>query len=254
MKILRKIIEIDEELCDGCGACVPACHEGALEIIDGKARVVKEMYCDGLGDCIGECPRGALTIIEREADDYDHDAVNERLQKLGRPALEHNPLDRPAGGCPGSGMQTFEAASSPQTAQERSSALSHWPVQIELIPPHAPFLRDASLLVAADCVPVAFPDLHGRLLPGRRVMIGCPKFDDTDEYARKFLDIFSQNDIRDVTVAQMEVPCCSGLIRLVRWAVQQSGKNIPVTLLTISRQGEILPENSEKTESGLRQL
>ena len=193
MKITRKIIEIDEAKCNGCGLCANACAEGAIEIVDGKARIVKETYCDGLGACIGECPEGALTIVEREADAFDATAVEEHL-KGGK--VEKVPEEKVlACGCPSSHVQILAATPGPAApgcgnAGPTPSALSHWPVQIRLVPPTAPFLKGRSLLVAADCTPVACPDFHRDFLKDRAVLIGCPKFDDTDEYVAKFRDIF----------------------------------------------------------------
>ena len=190
MKILRKIIEIDEELCDGCGNCVTGCAEGALQIIEGKARVVSETYCDGLGACIGECPTGALRIIEREAASFDEKAAQQHVAKKELSSLQC--------GCPSTHIQTFgtisacEAANRPVNIGKASgeSSLAHWPVQIRLIPASAPFLKGANLLVLADCTAVAFPTLHRDLMKGKVVMMGCPKFDDVQNYISKFADIF----------------------------------------------------------------
>ena len=238
MKIMRKIIEIDEELCDGCGQCVTGCDEGALQIVDGKARVVSETFCDGLGACIGECPTGALTIVEREAAPFDETAVERRLAEQGQPAL--------ACGCPSNQIQTFaaispcEAANRPVTIGGGESSLTHWPVQIRLIPPTAPFLKWADLLVLADCTAVAFPALHQDLMKGRVVMMGCPKFDDVQEYVQKFADIFKTADIRSVTTAVMEVPCCSGLPLIVKRGMEAAGKDIPMEEVVISTRGETI--------------
>jgi len=197
MKIRRKIIEIDEGRCSGCGECATACAEGAIRIIDGKAKLIAETYCDGLGACLGECPEGALTITERESDEFD-----------------------PAADVP--------------------SALTHWPVQIRLIPPSAPFLWNADLLIAADCTPLAYAGFHRNLLPGKVVMLGCPKFDDVEEYVEKFTEIFRTAGIKSITVVDMEVPCCSKLPMLVRKAVSLSNKAIPLAEILISRRGAIL--------------
>ena len=242
MKTRRKIIEIDETKCSGCGICATACAEGAIEVTDGKARVVKETYCDGLGACIGECPEGALTIVEREAEVFDAAAVEEHL-KTGKetpgPTLEFLPC-----GCPSTHVQVFPAPSDvadpPAAGKATPSALSHWPVQIRLVPPAAPFLKGARLLVAADCAPVACPDFHRDFLKGRTVLIGCPKFDDTEEYARKFRDIFLTAGIKDVTVLIMEVPCCSRLPLVVKEGMTLSGKKIPVEVVVVSARGEIV--------------
>ncbi|SEM54503.1 4Fe-4S binding domain-containing protein [Syntrophus gentianae] len=226
MKTKRKIIEIDEELCNGCGQCVSACAESALALVDGKARVVSDNLCDGLGACIGECPTGALKIVEREADEFDHSAVEMARR------------------CPSSQV-VVSFPSVVTSAESRPSTLSHWPVKIRLVPEGAPFLKGADLLVVADCVPVAFPDLHGKLLPGRTVMVGCPKFDETDAYVEKFAGIFRNAGLKRVTVAIMEVPCCSGLPRIVRRAMDLAGKNIPLDIVVISRQGKIIDEGKK---------
>lgn len=244
MKVKRKIIEIDENLCDGCGQCVPACAEGAIEIIDGKARLVSERYCDGLGACLGECPTGALRIVEREAEDFDEHAVEEYLkekektQKMEIPTL--------ACGCPSTQVQSFspattcEEANIPKEHKPLHSALSHWPVQIRLVPPTAPFLKGADLLVVADCVPVAYPSLHADFLKGRVVLVGCPKFDDVEDYIKRFEDIFRIAEIKSVTTMVMEVPCCSGLPIIVKRGMTQAGKEIPFEQVIISRRGDII--------------
>ncbi len=245
MKIKRKIIKIDDELCDGCGNCVVGCAEGALQIIDGKARVVAEKFCDGLGACIGDCPTGALEIIEREADEFDEKAVEVHLATLTEKTPEGHSA-APAG-CPSSRVEMLTPMSSCQQANvpatfsaDQKSALSHWPVQIRLIPPDAPFLKGASLLVVADCVAVAFPSLHQDFLPGKAVMMGCPKFDDVDMYIDKFAQIFAVAGIRDITVLVMEVPCCSGLPMMVQKGIEKAGQTIPLKQIVISTRGEIL--------------
>ncbi len=241
MKINRKIIEIDEELCNGCGQCVPSCAEGALQIIDGKARLVSEVYCDGLGACLGECPTGALKIVEREADDFDEKAVEERMKTLDR----ENP-DEQAGVCPSAVPQSFlsgiscKKANEPVNQESADSALSHWPVQIRLVPPNALFLKGADLLVVADCAALAYAGLHRDFIVGKAVMMGCPKFDNAQEYIQKFTDIFNTADIKSITVPVMEVPCCQGLPVIIQKALEQSGKHIPLTRVVISRQGEII--------------
>jgi len=239
MKILRKIIEIDEELCDGCGQCVTGCEEGALKVINGKAKVVSETFCDGLGACIGECPTGALTIVEREAAPFDEEAARRHVaRQQGEPAL--------ACGCPSTHIQTFttlspcDAANRPAEIGGGTSALTHWPVQIRLIPPTAPFLKGADLLVLADCTAVSFPTLHRDLLPGKVVMMGCPKFDDVQDYVNRFADIFRTAGIRSVTTVVMEVPCCSGLPSIVRRGMEAAGVDIPLEEVMLSTRGEIL--------------
>lgn len=243
MKVMRKIIKINEELCDGCGQCVPSCAEGAIQIIDGKARLVEEKYCDGLGACMGECPRGALKIIEREAEDFDAEAVDAYLHLKKQKKSEERIMSC---GCPSTQIESFNRPKSPLETNTRViqttsvSELSHWPVQIRLVPPTAPFLRNAHLLVLADCTAVAYPDLHRDFLGGKAVMMGCPKFDNAEEYIHKFSAIFEKADIKRITVLIMEVPCCSGLPVIVEKALAASGKKIPVEKIVISNRGEIL--------------
>jgi NAD-dependent dihydropyrimidine dehydrogenase PreA subunit len=243
MKVIRKIIKIDEDLCNGCANCVPACAEGALEIIDGKARVIADIYCDGLGACLGECPTGALTIEERQADEFDEHAVEEMLAAQEKPAAAPKVLPMAAGGCPSSRMvHNFgsAAAAAPMAGEPVESALSHWPVQIMLVPPTAPFLKGADLLVLADCVPVAFPTLHRDFLHGKRVMLGCPKFDNAEAYIDKFAQICKQSGIRSITSVVMEVPCCAALPVIVQKGMQRSGVKLPLEEVVISVRGQIL--------------
>ncbi len=244
MKVKRKIIQIDEEKCDGCGQCVPACAEGSLELVDGKVRVVSENLCDGLGACLGECPNGALRIIKREAEEFDEEAVEEYLaEKEKQEKLQNRMI---GGGCPSARIQQFDRAPSPERSRPAPveaadrSALAHWPVQIRLVPPTAPFLRGAELLVLADCVPVAFPTLHRDFLEGKAVMMGCPKFDDAQSYIDKFTQIFQTAAIKNVTIVVMEVPCCSGLPTIVRKGLEASGQTIPVEEIVVSTKGAIL--------------
>jgi NAD-dependent dihydropyrimidine dehydrogenase PreA subunit len=255
MKTVRKIIEIDEELCDGCGNCVPSCAEGALKIVDGKARVIAEIYCDGLGACLGECPMGALKIVERPAEEFDEQAVEEHLAK-------HKEKIQPApvfsGGCPSASVQSFgtpksSAASglhvepsNADAADPTQSALSHWPVQIMLVPPTAPFLKGADLLVLADCVPVAFPTVHRDFIKGKAVTMGCPKLDNAQYYIEKFAQIFKESGIKSITSVIMEVPCCGGLPIIVKKAMQMAGVNIPMQEVIISTRGEILQRTQVK--------
>jgi Pyruvate/2-oxoacid:ferredoxin oxidoreductase delta subunit len=235
MKTLRKIIEIDEDRCDGCGLCVPSCAEGAIRIVNGKARLAAEKLCDGLGACLGECPRDAIRIVEKEAEDFDENA-----------AVEQAPPRLSASGCPSAHIQSFGKTREPAAGASQAepgvipSALGHWPVQIRLVPPHAPFLRNADLLIAADCTPLAYGDFHRDFLKGRVVMMGCPKFDDMALYEDKFRQIFQQAEINSVTVLVMEVPCCQGLPALVKKTLQESGKKIPVEIVTLGLQGKIL--------------
>lgn len=243
-KVTRKVIEIDEERCDGCGLCVPACAEGAIQIIDGKAKLVADRFCDGLGACLGDCPNDALRVIERDAEEFDEEAVEQHLKAIGPPrAAAHQTL---ACGCPSSQVRTFQAdkacamAAETLGADRSVSALTHWPVQIRLIPPTAPFLKGADLLVLADCVGVAYPGLQGDLLAGRVVMMGCPKFDDTEEYIEKFKEVFKTAKPLSVTLAIMEVPCCSGLAYIVKEALKASGVSIPVEEVVVGVRGERL--------------
>ncbi len=244
MKTQRKIIQIDEKKCDGCGLCVPACAEGAIEVVGGKAKLVAEIYCDGLGACLGECPRGALKIIEREADDFDAAAVEKYM--TSKKAAEPQEVPTMACGCPSSqilnlaSLKPYRKANRTGAETVAVSALSHWPVQIRLVPPTAPFLKNSDLLVVADCVPVAYPQLHADFLEGRVVLIGCPKFDEAEAYVHRFAEIFQKSHIRSVTVLVMEVPCCQGLPEIVRKGMKAAGATIPLEKVIIGRTGEIL--------------
>jgi Pyruvate/2-oxoacid:ferredoxin oxidoreductase delta subunit len=250
MKLTRKIIQIDEETCDGCGNCVIGCAEGALAIVEGKAKVISDNLCDGLGACIGECPRDALKIIEREAEAFDEAAVEAHLAaRKESPQSGGSEQPGTACGCPSTQIQTFSARcpssrveARAASEQEGASALSHWPVQIQLIPPHAPFLKGADLLVLADCVPVAFPSLHQDLLKGKVVMIGCPKFDDADAYIEKFTAIFKTAGVKSVTTAVMEVPCCAGLPWMVEKGLAAAKTRIPYSQVVVSTRGEIVEQ------------
>lgn len=236
---VREIVLIDEEKCDGCGKCVPACAEGAIQIIDGKARVVNEMYCDGMGACLGTCPLGAITIVKREAPPFDERAVQQHLARLAASpapaAAHHHPGGSP---CPGSAIQQLGA--SPATGSpslevsEVPSQLSHWPVQLMLVPPGAPFLKGADLLICADCVPFVMPDFHRRYLAGRAVVVGCPKLDNLDFYFEKLKMIFAEAAPRRITVAQMEVPCCGGISQAV---IKARNEIIPRTVTEVHTLG-----------------
>jgi Pyruvate/2-oxoacid:ferredoxin oxidoreductase delta subunit len=228
----RNIIRIDEEKCDGCGLCATACAEGAIAILDGKARLVSETYCDGLGACLSECPRGAITIEQRAADAFDAAAVETRLRGQRAPAP-------PPCACPGSGARALDPAPAVASAPQPSQ-LRNWPVQIHLVPVRAPYLDGARLTIAADCTPFAYPDFHARFLAGRVVLIGCPKLDDAGAYEEKLTVLFRENAIRDVEVAIMEVPCCGGLARLVTGALAASGKEIPLRLTRVGLRGDLL--------------
>jgi ferredoxin len=244
MKVKRKIIQIDENKCDGCGLCVPACAEGAIQIIDGKAKLVAEKYCDGLGACLGECPRDALTIVECEAEEFDMISVEQHVKSGETARIQETPTM--ACGCPSALIQSFESLTLCQKANEPAqqtcsvSALSHWPVQIRLVPPTAPFLKGADLLVAADCTPVAYPRFHDDFLKGKIVLMGCPKFDDGEVYANKFAQIFHEADVKSVTVLVMEVPCCQGLPGIILKGMDRAGKKIPLEKVVIGRNGEVL--------------
>lgn len=227
----RKIIKIDEEACNGCGACANACHEGAIEMVNGKARLTREHYCDGLGDCLPACPTGAITFEEREAPAYDEAAV---LASKQQKAAVHT-------GCPG--MQTRQmnraaAKEAPATASVPSQ-LGQWPCQIKLVPTKAPYFAGAKLLLAADCTAYAYANIHRDFMKGKVTLIGCPKLDSVD-YSEKLTAIIRDNDIQSVTVLRMEVPCCGGLEQAAKKALQQSGKFIPWQVVTLSIEGEIL--------------
>jgi len=204
----RKIVQINESLCDGCGNCIPKCAEGALQIVNGKATIVKDFYCDGLGACLGHCPQGAITIIEREAENFNEEAARNHTRKA-------------------------------EVKVDKKPALLQWPLKLNLVPLEAPFFEKADLLIAADCAPVACSDFRGSLLSGKRIVIGCPKFDDARAYAQKLGEILKRNDIASITIAHMEVPCCSALKWAVDKAVETSGKQIPIKRYVITIGGEI---------------
>jgi len=242
MKRVRKIIEIDEEKCTGCGQCIIACAEGALELVNGKARMVGEVYCDGLGACLGECPEGALTIVERPAQDFDQAAVEERLESLKAPAGTAEPFPL-ACGCPSSMTMSLQPAASPGQAEAESS-LGHWPIKLQLLGPAAPFLQDADLLLLADCAAAAFPNLHQRLLPGRVVALGCPKLDDLEAHIQRLAEIIGQAELRSLTVVHMEVPCCRGFVFAAEQALKRAGKDLPLGRIMISRTGQIMEQEN----------
>lgn len=248
MKMLRKIIKIDEDKCNGCGLCVSACAEGALQIVNGKAKLVSESYCDGLGACIGDCPENALIIEEREVNPFDEIAVEKHQAEQSAPQIpnqKHEPL---ACGCPGSAMRTFQPSAlhqlknknEPQNFSKQSSQLRHWPVQLMLVPPTAPFLKGADLLICADCVPFAFPNFHSEYLKDKAVLVGCPKLDNLEYYAAKLKEIFAFAKPSKVTVLRMEVPCCGGIAQAVVNAAQKVNPTLPVEIHTIGIQGELL--------------
>lgn len=226
--MIRKIITIDEGKCNGCGLCAEACHEGAIGMMDGKAKLLRDDYCDGLGDCLPVCPTGAITFEEREAAEYDEAAVSARMAAAGK--------SPPAGGCPGSNAHTVKRE--PASAQ---SELMQWPVQIKLVPVNAPYLNGANLLVSADCAAYAYGNFHGRFMKNKVTIIGCPKLDAAD-YSEKLAEIVRGNNIKSVTVVRMEVPCCGGIQHAVVAALKNSGKMIPWQVATISTDGNILEE------------
>ena len=233
----RRIIEIDENKCNGCGACAAACHEGAIAMVDGKARLMRDDYCDGLGDCLPACPTGAITFVEREAAAYDEQAVMENKQRKMRKEGMTLPC-----GCPGSQSRKIQRQDAPavETPQaQQMSRLSQWPVQIKLVPVEAPWFNGARLLIAADCTAYARADFHQRFMRGRITLIGCPKLDEGD-YAEKLTEILRRNDIRELTIVRMDVPCCGGMQRAAETALRQSGKFIPWQVVTLGRDGNIL--------------
>jgi len=276
----RKIIKIDEEKCNGCGLCIPNCPEGALQVIDGKARLISDLFCDGLGACVGHCPKGAITIEEREAEEYDERKVMENIVEQGKNVIRahlehlkgHNqsdylrqaidflkeknielPFDEVEGhsehahgfsSCPSAKIMDFrkkeEAAQEDKPFLKTQSQLKTWPVQLMLVPPFASYLNNTDLLITADCVPFAYADFHQDLLQGKVLLVGCPKLDDIKIYQGKLNQIIKQNNIKSITYAHMEVPCCFGLVNIIKEAISQSGKNIPFKETIISIKGERL--------------
>lgn len=236
--MLREIVRIDEEKCDGCGLCVPACAEGAIRIVDGKARLEADNLCDGLGACLGECPQGAIVIERRNADAFDEQAVAAHLGHAPDPA---QPEPAPRGGCPGAAVRqlTPGPVTSVGSPERRPSELRQWPVQLHLVPPTAPFLQDADLIVVADCVPFAYADVHRDFLRGRVVVVGCPKLDDGRAYLAKLTEMFSSNRLNSLTVLHMEVPCCGGLLALVRQALAASGADVKLQSVVIGIDGNL---------------
>ncbi|MDH5418803.1 MAG: 4Fe-4S binding protein [Candidatus Bathyarchaeota archaeon] len=238
--VLRSIVKIDEEKCTGCGLCIPACAEGALKIVDGKAKLVSDKYCDGLAACLGECPQGAITIEKREAEEFNEEAVEEHLKrKPSVPTVHHaHPIHQP---CPSAQVMHFERNRTEKEIVkipgETESMLTQWPVQLTLLPTNAPFFENADLLIAADCVPFAYANFHNEFLRGRKLVVGCPKLDDAEAYKKKLTEIFKQSNIKSVTVVNMEVPCCFRLYRLVKEALDSSGKTISLRQEIISIKG-----------------
>ena len=274
----RKIIKIDEEKCNGCSLCIPNCPEGAIQIIDNKARLVSDLFCDGLGACIGFCPQAAITIEERDAEEYDERKVMLNIIKQGKNVIkahlkhlkEHNQAryykeavgilqekgievslgkqvqgEKDLCGCPGAKIVDFRKKEEvfPETKNSNSPArsqLSHWPIQLMLVPAFAPYLNDSDLLIAADCVPFSYADFHENLLKGKILLVGCPKFDNLELYQEKISQIIKINNINSITYAHMEVPCCFGLVNIIRTAILESGKDIPFKEAVISIKGELM--------------
>ena len=236
--MIRKIIRIDEEKCNGCGLCAEACHEGAIDIVDGKAKLVRENFCDGFGDCLPECPTGAISFEEREAPEYDEHAVKEAKE---RKSMEEKNHMQHGEGCPGSRQKQFDRSTEESHAPVSGlvSRLAQWPCQIKLLPEKAPFFDGAKLLIAADCTAYAYANMHEEFMKGKITVIGCPKLDDVD-YSEKLTRIIRDNDIKSVTIVRMEVPCCGGLQRAAETALRNSGKFIPWQVVTISIDGRIL--------------
>ena len=235
--MIRRIIQIDKEKCNGCGACAEACHEGAIAMVEGKAQLMRDDYCDGLGDCLPACPTGAIAFVEREAAAYDEKAVMENKQRKMRKEGMTLPC-----GCPGSHsrkIQHAEAVGAEPARTEQTSRLSQWPVQIKLAPVNAPYFDGARLLIAADCTAYAYAAFHERFIKGHITLVGCPKLDSVD-YSEKLTEIIRGNDIKSVTVFRMEVPCCGGLEQAVKKALQQSGRFIPWQVVTVAVDGRIL--------------
>lgn len=229
--MIRKIINIDQEKCNGCGACVSACHEGAIGLVDGKAKLLRDDYCDGLGDCLPTCPTGAITFVEREAADYDEKAVTEN--KLKKQEAAHH------GGCPGSRLSRIVHEHGIQNNVKAESQLSQWPVQIKLVPINAPYFDGADLLIAADCTAFAYGNFHNDFIKDKITLIGCPKLDGVN-YTEKLTAILAVNDVKSVSVVRMQVPCCGGIQAAVQNALDASGKNIPLNVTVISTDGKIV--------------
>jgi len=259
-KMKRKIIKIDEEKCDGCGLCIPSCPEGALQIVDGKAKLVKENFCDGLGACLGECPQGALTIEEKEVEEYDEEGVIAHVKEKSPELLEkhlkhlkehahelpkyHSHAKITA--CPSAQMLHWERKE--EEVKEKvgvSSELRQWPIQLHLVPVNAPYFQNADLILVADCVPFAYANFHTDFLKGKAIAIGCPKLDNFDAYVNKVTQILENSDIKSLKVVHMEVPCCYGLVHIAKEALNKSGKDIPFEAVIIGIKGEVMVMEKE---------
>lgn len=251
--MIREIVKIDEDKCNGCGLCVPACAEGAIKIIDGKAKLLADNLCDGLGACLGHCPEDAIIIEIRSADEFDEEAVDQHLQQAAVPA--QLPASQAGGGCPSAKVVDFSStgggcpsarvmSTAPEVAEteatgSRQSQLKQWPVQLHLVPPTAPFLQNADVLLAADCVPFAYADFHKDFLKDKALLIACPKLDNTEPYLAKLTAMIQQSQVRSITVMHMEVPCCTGLVHLARQAVEASGRDVRFETIRIGIQGDV---------------
>ncbi len=249
--VKRKIIIIDEDKCNGCGNCVTGCQEGALQIIDGKAKLVNEQFCDGFGDCIGTCPTGALKIEEKETKDFDLEATKEHVKNIrGQKGVEKMLRAQQAhsqpvsGGCPGSRMMNMNKTKSPKNTNQQKveSELQQWPIQLHLLSPQAPYLNNSNLFISADCVPVAYGDFQ-KLLKGKIIALGCPKLDNAQRYIEKLTEIIKYNNIQSITVARMEVPCCGGLVQIVKNAIDEANSNLELNIINISIDGNIISES-----------
>lgn len=225
-------MKIDEDRCNGCGLCVPACAEGALQIVDGKARLVKDQYCDGLGACLGECPQGAISIEEREAEEFDEEAAREHVMRQQETQCEQSC------GCPSATVAQLEQPA-PPVGPRPTSHLGHWPVQLALVPATAPFMQEADVLLVADCVPFAYAPIHQDFLRDHAVLVACPKLDNFQAHQTKLTDVLRRSRVKSLTVLHMEVPCCSGLTHMARQAIRLSGRELPLSDITIGIRGEI---------------
>ncbi len=255
----RKMVKIDEEKCNGCGLCVPSCAEGAIQIIDGKARLLADNLCDGLGACLGDCPLDAITIEERDADEFDEAAVEDHLKQIGREPQphQHKPAPPAGGGCPSAAVKNFAVPAAgggcpsartmnfnapreegAEAVGSRPSRLAQWPIQLHLLPPTAPFFQNADVVLAADCAPFAYADFQEDLLKGKALAIACPKLDNTEPYVDKLVAMITQSNIKSLTVVHMEVPCCNGLIFMARQAIEKSGRDIPLETVCIGIRGD----------------